>query len=112
MIRDQGLAQLRLDGDLRLDALASMPCHGPQFGLQRRRRLKRSPSPTVGSHQVRQHERVEAVVLANRGLVPLAGSCGDPRTHRKDNKAFALEPFNEQSLASLDRDSDETVVIM
>ena len=58
---------LRFDPDLGLDCLAAMTNDLAELGVQIRRGLQRAPTMPVGAQRVREHERVEAVVLARRG---------------------------------------------
>ena len=83
----------------------------PQLGLQRGLSGERPPLPAVGAYQVRQHQCVEAIVLANRGMVAFPSSSRDTGTHREHCEALAVDPLDRQPLAFLDRDSQEPVVI-
>jgi hypothetical protein len=109
VVGEQRLPQLGLDHQLGLVTLAALPDDLSQLGVQRRRLDQRPPSPSLGAQDVGEHKRVEPVVLAGRRLVALTGPGRDPRPHRRHGHVMVVEGVDEDPVAALDRQADQSV---
>ena len=102
----ENASQLGFDGLLILEKPVPVTGERFDFGQQRGRRRQRPPVTVFVTERVGKHERVEAVILARRDPVALAGTRRDAWRHREHGVPERLQVLDQKAFGSLDRDGD------